>query len=146
MDLRGSIADKSGQSYPWSGIDHQNIALMDSAAQNIEQHRKGDFRLTIVDENGEKLDANVDVQHVGHEFKFGANTYDFSKNPEAFAASKDSIKRLFNASNVCNYLDEWWRKKNRPYGNWGKFENELGWCEQLGLDPRFHIIQYVHRE
>ena len=144
MDLRNSIADQSGQTYPWSGVDHQNIALMDSAARDIERHRKGDFRLTIVDEDGEKLDVEVEVQHIRHEFKFGANTYDFSNNTDALAASEDAIKRLFNASNVCNYLQEWWDRKEQPYGNWGKLEKEVRWCEQLELDPRFHIIQYVH--
>jgi hypothetical protein len=117
MDMSASLADEAGETYPWSGVDHQNLELMDEAARNIERFRKGDFALTLVDADGRKIEASVEIEHIGHEFKFGANMWEFSECPEAFANSTDAIKRLFNAANVCNYLQEWWRNKEEPYGN-----------------------------
>jgi GH35 family endo-1,4-beta-xylanase len=144
MDLSASLTDETGQTGLWSGVDGQNIELMDTVARDIERIRKGDFALTLVDANGLRINASVEIEHVGHEFKFGANAWEFSERPEAFANSTEAIERLFNAANVCNYLQEWWRNQEEPYGNWGKVRKEMEWCADLGLKPRFHIIQYVH--
>ena len=66
LDLREAIADRSGETYPWSGVDHRNIELMDQAAREIECHRKGDFELTLIDSNGNAFEGAVEIEQVGH--------------------------------------------------------------------------------
>lgn len=144
LDLREAIADRLGETYPWSGVDHHNIELMDQVTQEIERHRKGDFELTLIDSNGNAFEGSVEIEQVEHAFKFGANSWDFNQHPSAFSLSSESLQKLFNSANVCNYLNAWWRELDEPYGNWSQVRQELEWCGQLGLDPRFHIIQYVH--
>ncbi len=144
IDMSKSLADASGQTYPWSGVDSLNVSLMDQAVKDIEQYRKGNFSIKFLDEKGIPVDAHVELKHVKHEFKFGLKMIDSQDEDSLFERSASSIMKIFNAANICNYHSTWWKSKDKPYGNWDNYNKKLEWCEKLELDPRFHIIQYIH--
>jgi GH35 family endo-1,4-beta-xylanase len=57
--------------------DSEGRGVMEAARQRIEEIRKGDFTLTLLDSNGNPIQGSVEVNHVEHEFLFGGNASAF---------------------------------------------------------------------
>ena len=63
----------------WSAEDE----LLQGAAQRIEEHRKSDAALVVVDTAGKPLpDVQVTVEQTRHQFLFGCNFFQFGKAPQ----------------------------------------------------------------
>lgn len=114
------------------------------AAARIEQHRKGDLRVHVVDGKGKPVPgARVDVDMTKHAFHFSSviqarRIMDSSPENEAY---KKKVLELFNASGPENAL------KMPPWsGDWGDAysrENALGaikWLKEHGLHVRGHVM------
>ena len=114
------------------------------AAARIEQHRKADFALNIVDANGEPLrGAQVRVRQQSHAFDFGTAMVAsriMSDSPDN-TIYKEKILELFNAGTFEN--DTKWP----PWiGEWGASFNQQqtlaagAWTQARNLRMRGHVL------
>lgn len=107
------------------------------AAARIEQLRKADMDITVVDANGEPMpNATVEVRMQQHEFKFGT----------AVRGSRFPGGRQYNAT----YVDRVFNLDGRGHGfNALVFENDLKWPgweqEWVTVNPQLrNAINYLH--
>ena len=57
-------------------FEEQKDYVNEKVAYGIEQHRKGDAKLTVTDKDGNPIkNAKIRVKQKSHEFKFGANLF-----------------------------------------------------------------------
>ena len=76
--------------------------------RNIEQYRKGDATIEVVDAAGQPVPGvRVEVQQIGHEFLFGCNAFVLGqlKTPEENQRYEEAFLRLFNFATVPLYWE-----------------------------------------
>lgn len=81
-------------------------ALQHRIEQNIEEHRKGDVTLEIVDARGRPLSgAKVDARQTSHEFLFGGNAFVLGQlgSPDKNRAYEEAFVKLLNFATVPFY-------------------------------------------
>ncbi|MBQ8146306.1 MAG: endo-1,4-beta-xylanase [Clostridia bacterium] len=124
--------------------------------ENIEKYRKGDMRISIVDENGAKISgARVKVKQVGHEFKFGANLFllDELETEEKNELYKEHFKRVFNMATLPFYWTSIEPEKGKTrydkdspkYYRRPAIDLCIEFCEENGIEPREHALAYEHQ-
>ena len=121
IDIGGFIALNLGQ-----GIDYQDLPYTITtypgreedapwrapAAQRIEEHRKGDLLVQVVDGEGVPVsDANVSVEMKRHAFKFGTLPFwmfNIWQDPDV-EIYREKLLSLFNAATTGFFMgtDEW---------------------------------------
>lgn len=116
------------------------------AAERIEQYRKGDLTVSVVDAEGSPIpNAAVSVEMTRHRFGFGTAIdtdglrYTFSDaDIETYT---DKVSMLFNTVVFENTLKwvalegEWGDMLGADTAAWG-----LDWAENLDLDTRGHVL------
>lgn len=118
----------------FDGVDDASRAVMDRARRQIEEIRKGDFQLALVDAAGRPVSGEVHVRLARHEFRFGADLYGFPKLPEAARRqAEEVVDELFNTVVIVNY----WR---RP--EFAETDQMLAWSREHGKITRFHALLY----
>ncbi len=76
--------------------------------RNIEQYRKGDVAITVVDAAGQPVSgAKISVQQTGHEFLFGCNAFVLGQLQPAEAGQRyeAAFTKLFNFATVPFYWE-----------------------------------------
>jgi len=74
--------------------------------RNIEQYRKGDATLEVVDAAGKPVPGvRVEVQQTGHEFLFGCNAFVLGQLGENNAKYEAAFVKLFNFATVPFYWE-----------------------------------------
>lgn len=115
------------------------------AAARIDQYRKGDYQIRVLDEEGSPMAGeSVRVRLVKHAFEFGSAMVAsrIMDNSSADAATyRSKILELFNAGTLEN--DTKWP----PWiGEWGSNFNQtqtlaaLNWTQQNDLSMRGHVL------
>ena len=57
-------------------FDQQKDFVEERVATGIEQHRKGDGKIKLIDKNGKPLSGvKVKLKQKSHQFRFGANIF-----------------------------------------------------------------------
>ncbi len=111
-----------------------------SAQQRIDQHRKGDMIIRVVDASGQPIpDAQVRVRMVRHAFKFGtAVTAEAlaDQDDPALAIYREKVAELFNEVTLENDL-KW---KDMPFCDPADIEPALGWLTAQGISVRGHVL------
>ncbi len=130
-------------------------ALETRIQRGIEQHRRGDFTLTLTDKAGKPIrNATVDVQLVRHEFEFGANLFMLNGFPtEAENRQYEAVfKSLFNTACVPFY----WKTLEPERGQVRFAANStpiyrrpppdlvVDFCKKNGLTPKGHTLVWDH--
>lgn len=122
-----------------------DAAWRGEAAARIEQFRKGDYQVRVIDETGDPLiGESVRVRLRRHAFEFGtamvaSRLMDNSSSSAGTYRSK--IRELFNAGTLEN--DTKWPAW---IGEWGNGFNQtqtvaaLNWAQQQGLAMRGHVL------
>lgn len=116
----------------------------EAAAKRIEQHRKGDFTLQVVDGEGEPVaGAELSVAMTSHAYHFGSVTVGnllTGDSPDS-ERYRETVLELFNQSGPENDL------KWAPWiGEWGENFNQadtiagLQWLKDHGLYTRGHVM------
>lgn len=128
----------------FDGMDEQTYCPMEKAERQIEDVRKSNFILDIVDEEGKRIDASAVIELVSHEFNFGANLYGFHKfeeNDPVRAIALKAIDTLFNTLIVCDY---WSTNQKDLTGslNWESPDYGFKIAEELSKTPRYHALIY----
>ena len=116
------------------------------AAERIEQYRKGDLTVSVIDSEGTPIpNAAVSVEMTRHRFGFGTaidtDGLRYSFNDSNIATYTDKVSTLFNTVVFENTLKwgalegEWGDRLGADTAAWG-----LDWAENLGLDTRGHVL------
>lgn len=101
-----SIVDQTSSCDPYCGW-HPDAAWRDEAATNIDQIRKADLKLTVVDAAGIPVpNATVDVTMQRHEFEFGTAVSGprVIGSGTANATYRQKLEQMFNAGTLENNL------------------------------------------
>lgn len=122
-------------------------------AYGIEQYRKGNFKLKVLDAEGNPVkNAKIALSQTGHEFKFGANLFmlDELETEEKNEQYKQYFAGLFNMATLPFY----WSGLEPEPGCWRYDKNSpklyrrpaidrcMEFCEKHGIEPREHALAY----
>lgn len=123
--------------------------------RGIEEHRKGEATVTVVDEKGNAIPhAEVRVRQTSHTFRFGANLFmlDGMELPEKNEKYKTYFADVFNMATLPFYWNalEPERGKTRYAKDSPRIYRRpapdlcIEFCEQHGIEPREHGLAYEH--
>ncbi len=131
----------------------EDPATQKKLAENIERYRKGDARITIVDQNGDPMKgAKVRFTQSSHEFRFGANIFmlDEMETKEKNDKYKAYFAGLFNMATLPFY----W-KDTEPVKGMLRYDADspkiyrrppvglcMEFCKKHGIEPREHALAY----
>ncbi len=126
----------------FDGTDAQTETLMQQAEQQIEQVRKGDFSLELVDKKGDPIKGTVQLELLVHDFDFGADLFGLHQIPDSDPAKKtamQAIDELFNTVIVCDY---WTRNQNKLNGphDWKSPDYGFKVAKEMGKRARYHAL------
>ncbi|NKB67875.1 MAG: T9SS type A sorting domain-containing protein [Candidatus Latescibacteria bacterium] len=115
------------------------------AATRIDQHRRGDFTLEIVDASGQPVaQAEVQVEMQRHAFLFGSalQMWRLTSDTAEDQTYRDKVLELFNAASNENALK--WPAWDGDWGqtNYGRDKTLAGfaWLKANGLHRRGHVL------
>ena len=134
-------------------FDRFGFYLDEKLDRDIEENRKGAFKLLFTDENGTPLnDVKVKITQKSHEFKFGCNTFflDQFEDEERRALYREKFKKLFNFAVVPLYWDTLEPEEGNP-----RFAEDCApihrrppvdtivkYCEENGIRMKGHCLVY----
>ena len=121
--------------------------LLQGAAERIEQHRKSDVTILVVDEAGQPVpDMQVSVEQTRHAFLFGCNFFQFGKfNNEADETSyRQQFAGLFNYATLGFYWPSYEPRKDQP--NHTYTEEVARWCQEHGIATKGHPLAWNYFE
>ena len=82
--------------------------LLATANQRIEQHRKGDITVAVIDHGQPAVGVKVEVAQTGHEFLFGCNAYGLKdEESPTQRAYREQFSALFNYATLPFYWDDY---------------------------------------
>lgn len=126
----------------------------ETTAKGIEENRKGDAVITVVDADGNAIpDAKVTVVQETHDFRFGANIFMLEEleTEEKNETYKQVFKDTFNMATLPFYWDA-----NEPTQGNTRYDVDsepmyrrppidlcMQFCEENGIEPRLHGLAYV---
>ncbi len=121
--------------------------LLQGAAQRIEQHRKADATMVVVDEAGQRLaDVQISLQQTRHAFLFGCNFFAFGKFPNEAdeAAYRRQFAELFNFATLAFYWPSYEPRQDQP--NHAYTEEVARWCQDHGITTKGHPLAWNYFE
>ncbi len=117
--------------------------LIDGADTRIEQHRKADVVITVLDAAGRPLPgAKVELRQTRHAFLFGCNVFEWSPANDKVTDSPycQEFKELFNFATLPFY---WWAYEpvqGKPNYNQSRLISQ--WCAQNGITTKGHPLAW----
>ncbi|MBQ9973577.1 MAG: endo-1,4-beta-xylanase [Oscillospiraceae bacterium] len=127
--------------------------LDERARVNIEQHRKGNHTLQLLDKDGKPAaGVSVHVKLTNHDFRHGANIFmlDQFDDPEVNQRFREAFPQYFNAATVPFYF-----AGNHPEEGVNRFDKDsskifrrpptdlcVEYCEANGIAPKLHCLYY----
>ena len=126
----------------------------ETTAAGIEQNRKGDAVITVVDADGNVIpNATVSVVQETHEFRFGANIFmlDEMETEEKNELYKEYFKNTFNMATLPFYWNATEPKQGETRYEIGSSEMYrrppidlcMQFCEENNIEPRLHGLAYA---
>lgn len=110
----------------------RNEAALRQAQKNIEQFRKGDAQIRILDAKGNPVgNAKLNIKQVSHDFKFGCYLKIDDLAAEKLPAYEKHFAELFNFAVVGTYWS--FVENKRGIENWNWFEREVALSRKLGV-------------
>ncbi len=118
--------------------------ILSGADARIEQIRKGDAHLIILDPDGKPLPAGVEVQieQKRHQFLFGCNIFKLFKcrTPQDNAAYEKYFAELLNFATLPFY---WWTYEPTPDRNLDESTDQtLQWCRDHNITTKGHPLAW----
>ncbi len=134
-------------------FNEQKDYVSDRLKNGVENHRKGDATLCIVDKDGNAIKgAKVVIDQKNHEFRHGANIFMLEEfeTEEKNEIYKEKFKQAFNLATVPIYWSDLEPQKGKP-----RYEKDspkvyrrpatdlcLEYCEKNGIEPKCHCLYY----
>lgn len=120
--------------------------ILATADQRIEQYRKADVAIKVVDADGPVAGATVELSQTQHRFLFGSNIFKWGKfdDPREEQAYRDQFAELLNFATVPYY---WWSYEREE----GKPEHEnreaiARWCKENGITAKGHPLAWNYAQ
>jgi GH35 family endo-1,4-beta-xylanase len=119
--------------------------IMQEADRQIEQHRKADAVVHVVDSAGKPVEgAKVTVNLLRHQFLFGCNIYMFDRFKTQ--AENEQYKRrfaeMFNFATIGFYWKGYEPKRGQP--NYPYTDKVVAWCAEHGIQMKGHPLLWGH--
>lgn len=122
--------------------------------QDIEQYRKADAVLQVVDSQGTSIpDAKVTIEQQTHEFLFGCNLFvlDQLQSPELNAKYERAFTRIFNFATIPFYWGDLEPEQGKPRFAEGSAyiwrrpppDRLLQWCQANRITAKGHALLYA---
>ena len=124
-----------------------DAALFAEAAARIEQHRKEDVRIKVLDADGKPVaGAVINVEQVSHEFLFGCNIFKWGtcRTEEENKAYNDRYAALLNYATLGYYWPSYERQRGNPNHEYAKRVAE--WCKANGIATKGHPLAWNHSD
>ena len=121
--------------------------LLQDAAGRIEQHRKADATIVVVDQTGKPVpDVQVKVEQTRHAFLFGCNFFQFGKlrNEADEKAYRQQFADLFNYATLAFYWPSYEPRRNQPIHAYT--ERVARWCQEHGIATKGHPLAWNYFE
>ena len=122
-------------------------ALWAGAQRRIEQHRKADATVTVVDAKGQAVvGARVLVEQTRHAFLFGSNIFAWGRVGDERAESeyRRQFVEVFNFATLPFYWASYERRQGQPdHERTGQIAQ---WCRQQGIICKGHPLAWNHSE
>ncbi|MCX7013021.1 MAG: endo-1,4-beta-xylanase [Candidatus Sumerlaeota bacterium] len=127
----------------FDGVDEASQPVMEAARKRIEESRKGDFTLTLSDEQGKPIVGTARARLVSLAFQFGAHFSGYVRRAETDPLARtvlEVVDDLFNTVVVIGY----WKSVEPKPGqmNWEETDALLHWAIGHDKMTRFHCIIY----
>jgi endo-1,4-beta-xylanase len=117
------------------------VELLDGAAARIEQHRKADAAVRVVDAKGRSVPgARLNVEQIQHAFLFGCNAFPVLsyQEPELEEAYERQFVALLNYATLGFY---WGSYEPEPGHTMESYlERQARWCRQRGIVTKGHPL------
>ena len=129
--------------FPISVAAQDDAAFFADAAARIEQHRKEDVRIKVLDVNGNPVGGVViSIEQNSHEFLFGSNIFKWGicRSEEDNKAYNDRYAALLNYATLGYY---WWSyeaERGKPKHEHAKRVAE--WCKAHGIVTKGHPLAW----
>jgi len=114
-----------------------------AAKARIEQHRKADARITVVDAAGNPVpDVELTVKQTRHAFLFGCNIFAF----DSYRQQRDTdtyrhrFKDLFNYATLPFYWPSYERRRGQP--RHAELEHIARWCRANHITTKGHPLAW----
>ena len=120
--------------------------VMAGAADRIEQHRKADATIMVVDATGKPLPgAKIGVEQTRHAFLFGCNIFGWrQRDGKIEEAYRQRFAELLNYATLPFY---WWSYERRPgEPNHQQAEEVARWCQAHGILAKGHPLAWNHND
>ena len=117
--------------------------LWNSAPARIEQHRKADATIEVVDASGKPLSGvKVRVEQVRHEFLFGSNIFVWGRvgDAEKEAAYRRRFAELLNYATLPFYWPSYEPRRGEPSHR--RTEEVARWCQEHGIATKGHPLAW----
>jgi len=132
--------------------EHKNY-LDQKIERDIEEYRKGQFVIRIVDENGNPVpNASVKVRQTTHDFKFGSNIFHLDQFPDEKrrALYRERFRELFNYAVVPFYWDTLepaegqprFEADSTPISRRPPIDTIMEYCEENRIETKGHCLAY----
>jgi GH35 family endo-1,4-beta-xylanase len=115
--------------------------LLAGANARIEQHRKADATILVLDRNGELVpNAKVHIEQVGHAFQFGAAALSLLKHQDKAQeqAYQDRFSKLFNFATILTYWNDTDPEPNRQ--NFDLMTAQAKQLKKMGVYVKGHPL------
>ncbi|MBN1846511.1 MAG: endo-1,4-beta-xylanase [Sedimentisphaerales bacterium] len=119
-------------------------AILAEADARIQQHRRGQITLKVLDPQGRPLAAGseVEIRQINHAFLFGCNIFklDRCRTAEDNRLYEQSFADLFNFATLPFY---WWTYTPRPgQPNDARTERIADWCRRHRITCKGHPLAW----
>ena len=143
----GAAAPALGSVTKWA-VENQRREeeAVSATAKAIEQHRKGDAVIRVVDAAGRPVaGAKVEVSLARHDFLFGCNIYmfDYFKTSSENDLYKQRFAELFNYATVGFYWQSYEPQRGRP--NYAYTDKVVAWCADRQIRMKGHPLLWAHQ-
>jgi len=113
----------------------RNRNALASARASIEENRKGNTKIIVVDKTGKPIpNVVLSVEQKTHAFKFGCYLKLDDLAQEKWPAYERHFSKLFNYAVVGTYWDVIENKKGRE--NWSWFDHEVEFAAKMGASAQ----------
>jgi endo-1,4-beta-xylanase len=124
-----------------------DVELLAGAAARIEEHRKADATVTVLDAAGRPVPAaRVDVTQSRHAFLFGSNIYTWGRHSteKAEAEYRRQFAELLNYATLGFYWASYEPHRGEP--NHERTEQIARWCREQGILAKGHPLAWNHAD
>jgi endo-1,4-beta-xylanase len=134
----------NGQQTDKTKIEQEYLAR---ARQNIDQYRKGDASILLVDSKGKPLEnIRVELNQVSQDFLFGNIAWELTGmvdgEPYKLDLFKERFKALFNFAIIPFYWSYYEQQAGNP--EWLRNEPGINWCLENDITLKGHPLGWTN--